>query len=164
MTAKEAAECMKRGAWVKWYDAVHNTFIYGKYIETLNIFRGRHLWELGQGPRLITSARIRVNDNCKITCELKDLYPYYVDDDEIRAQLQSRIEQISRAQRSGVYIKCPRCGRTLGEGIDESHPSLRDPRLTVCGACADAEAFCDDHNYGDPVTDWWCFCTEDETI
>ena len=153
MTAKEAFKAIKDRTYVKWHDAAHDTFIYGKCIEVLKIFYGRHRQEIGESPRLITSARIRVSGNCTMTVELKDLYPGYVPDDMIRNYYDREIDRISHSQRSGIYIKCPRCGRQLDEDMTKNGESRRDGRVLVCPLCVKVERFCDDNNVPDPFTD-----------
>lgn len=164
MTAKEAATLIKNRTYVKWYDVIHDTFIYGKYIETLKIFFGRRQHDVSTKPQLITSARIRVSNSCVMTVDLKDLYLWAVSDDEIRKYYSDKIEHIGRSQRSGVYIRCPRCGGELDPDITKNGESKRDARALLCPLCVKVEQFCDENKIPDPFTDWWCFLTEDETI
>lgn len=164
MTAKEAATLIKNRTFVKWYDVMHDRFVYGKYIETLNIYFGRRQHDLTVSPSLVTSARIRMTNNCVMTVDIKDLYIWAASDDEIRKSYNDTIEHIGRSQRAGVYIKCPRCGRRLDEDMTKNGASKRDARVLLCPLCVKVERFCDDNNVPDPFTDWWCFLTGDETI
>lgn len=162
MTAKEALSLMKNKSYVKWYDSRSDSFHYGRYIELLQIYHGRHPQDIGEPPRLITNARIRVSDICTVFVALKDLYPYSVSDDMIRNDYDKKLEAIGRAQRARLYKRCPRCGGKLADELVDNAVSKRDGRVLVCLLCGKTEAFCDENGIADPFTDWWCFLTEDE--
>ena len=159
MTAKEAAVCIKNRTFVKIYDAALDQVISCQYIEKLNVFLGRHKNDVGEDLRVITTATLKMNSSCSVTCELRNVYPWDTPAEDIRKAYQNTIDHTARLQGAGLYTKCPRCGDALSEQITDRVESRRDDRLQICPRCGKAEAFCDENDVPDLITDWYIFRT-----